>query len=162
MQQQTSPAKAAATFLLFGSFLVVLTFVAWGMYQILITDILKTNPHRSIAHALTVLPLMSAIAGVITLIVHFSGAIILAGCVACMSAAIFGRVPLWILVLIVVLCVPVVWAQDTALPDFKWYSDLPDDLPSSMAEFYRQLNFNIYLFPSLLGCWLKLQMKPSA
>jgi hypothetical protein len=117
---------------------------------------MKSNPYRSVTHALFVLPFISAIVGIVMVVTHYSSALLLAGAFAALTARAFGRMPLWTLIPLAGLCALAIFVQDAALPDYNFYTDTPEDTARSANTLWRNIRLDGYFLPCLIGSWLML------
>lgn len=159
--KRVSPLRAAATFITVGSFIIILSYVVSGLWDIFWTDIVRSNPHRPVFHALTALPLMAAALGVVMVVLHFTGALLVAGLVAAFVAFKVGRIPFRALVFIALVCAVAIFLQDAMLPEFCWYTETPEDKAASANVVSTNVHLNAYFLPSLLGSWLALRWRTS-
>jgi hypothetical protein len=148
------PRRAFCVFVFAGAAIVVLEFLILGLWEVIWTDLVRHNPHRSLAHALSTMPVMFVVVGAWIVVSRLSGALLFAGSVAATSAKILGRVPLWLAVLLVPLCGLVIHFQEIVWPSLRWYTDDPDNQAGPLAV---TLRMAAYLIPGIIGPWWLLR-----
>jgi hypothetical protein len=142
------------------AFAIALTFVCAGAsltWNILWTDVLHSNPHRSAWSMIAALPLFTGAVGLFDS-VNLIGGIAVAAAVAAASAAILGRVPLILLSVALPAAWLALWLQDTHTPTWPLMSfQSPDDRGVAEITLDRIKYRGVHLMtPALAGSWILL------
>jgi hypothetical protein len=146
------PRGHARTFLIFllgGLAIAAAVFSLLIVGDIVWTDFLHDNPHRTRQHAL-LLAALSPLYGVSFAIVGKLLAILVGATLAVLGRAILRDLPLWCLIAMLPVCVLAEYVQGSVLRSGFW---LPEPGEEPFFVLLRLLRFSAYEVPALLGCW---------
>jgi hypothetical protein len=115
-------------------------------------DVLHTNPHRSHLGSLITVFAIGGMGGV-WFTVDMLAALLVASISMYFVIRHFGRVSVAVLLVLVPVCVLLVYAQDNALPNFKWYTDTPESDAMQYGPLGRLCMFSASLIPALTASW---------
>lgn len=130
---------------------IVLTFFALLAWDVLWTDIVGTNPHRPLSHALLMVPLFAVLMGFFFTFVLCLLALLALATITSVSVALCGRVLLWPLLVALPLFTVLIYLQFEMLPDFNWYTDHPDEV--RLSPEMTALRITVLFLPAVLGTW---------
>jgi hypothetical protein len=151
-----TPGKAGITVFVNLAVGIFLFVAYWLGYEVLVTDILQENPHRSLSEALKMIPVFGLFLGLFLLFGYGFLAIVLAVIWAWYLVRRLGRLPFWPFLGAVPLYWLLIVFQYSLLSEFSWYTDHPDDLPGQ-GEAEVATKFTFVLLAILTFTWWQLR-----
>ena len=146
MAERPAGGSILLVFLLLGFAIDAAYFGVWSAANVVWVDFLHTNPNRTQANALTMLAL-SPVYGAVGAIGLCLLPLIVGAIGAKLASLRSGRVPFWVLVVLLPACGLAFSVQGRWL--FDSYDDGP---PPSMWDM--AIRMSVVQIPALLGCWL--------
>jgi hypothetical protein len=153
-----TPGKAGITVFLNLAVGVILFVAIWLGYEVLVTDILQENPHRSLSDALKMIPVFGLFLGLFFLFGYGFLASVLAVAWTWYLVHRTGRLPFWSFLSALPLYWVLIAFQFSLLPEFSWYTDHPDELPGPGAALVAT-EFTFFLLPILSFTWWQLRRR---
>lgn len=143
---------------IFGSIAgAILTVAVLSAMEIFWTDLVRENPHRTVAHALALIPLTGLVGGLLSL---FSFYFLTVLSVIVLVAALAQRYKK-VSIVPLIGAFPIYWVliylQDRLTPDYSFFTDPAVSISSTSEKFATQML--IYMLPTLLLIWFCLDRR---